>query len=232
MLYFKRSTLRSLTPDELGHVSGGSNEDIVVTAQKRGTPLDPRFGHFRPGGTMRKFAGSSGGGQSEISAWKSDADGDGVSDAEDADPSDPNVQAEIVVNGVRQDIGNREEILRERKLMHGKFVNAEQLPNGDWIERLTPNPTDDQIKYKNNLEKINSALWGYPKLTESNRAELASSLADKGIDLKNSNINIGKFYTEYKNLIEIGEQTDKTSDGFSKWIKHSIEMNILGKNPN
>ena len=49
------------------------------------------------------------------SAYTSDSDGDGISDAHDADPMDPTVSTqEIVTNGVRASATDPEEIVRER----------------------------------------------------------------------------------------------------------------------
>ncbi len=135
----KQCGFRALTSDELPQVSGGFGDvpdpdEIVVI----GTKLpDPWITSIYPDSLLAVGSslaaefdaaasiGQGGGyGDSTVTTTTShnfdepepgeDTDGDGVEDSQDADPNDPNVQDEIVVNGIRQDQADRNEVKVER----------------------------------------------------------------------------------------------------------------------
>lgn len=124
---------------------------------------------------------------------------------------------------IRQDAMDRSEQLMEREQLlsplfrySGAWVDAERDINGDWVIKQTQYPTQDQLDFKGNFDKVNSSLWGH--LSENQMINLSSSLVDKGIYLNASKIDIGSSYMDYKSLLNNGSVKGRNTDDFTNWL--------------
>lgn len=150
-----------------------------------------------------------------------DSDGDGARDDVDADPSNPAVQNEIVVNGIRQDVATGDELFYERLyyMNNGRFTNYEVLPNGQPVYIPTEHPTEDQLRFKHNYDAAKSALWflDVDDKPQTSPYNIAKALTDARIDVVSMNLNILSLYSEYRNLVDTGQAGRGASD-FTNWI--------------
>lgn len=159
-----------------------------------------------------------------------DTDGDGATDDVDADPNNPDIQNEIVVNGIRQDIVNDQERAAERLYyaLNGRFANIEFLPDGRAVYITTTNPTEDQLRYKHNLDEAKSDLWFLDSDDKPHTSSLrvAQILTDADIDVVSMNLNLTDLYVAFDDLLSAGA-VNNTASGFTDWIWETY----LGGNP-
>jgi hypothetical protein len=171
-----------------------------------------------------------------------DSDRDGVTDDKDADPSNPNIQNEVVVSGIRQDLADEEERLIERQYYinnhstsNSGFINAERLPTGEFIYNTTNFPTTDQLRFKHNFDTAKADLWGldlkYPG--SGSVVRIANALTNGGIDVVSDHLDLSRLHTEYGRLSDSGAVA-KTMTGFVSWIRTThlhltpISLNLSG----
>jgi hypothetical protein len=150
-----------------------------------------------------------------------DTDGDGVLDDADADPNNPNIQRDIIVNGLRVDNSNSAERMQERLYyaLNGSFINAELMPNGEYQYIPTEAPTADQLKFKHNLDQAKSALWflDVDNKPHTSSIRIAQILTEAGIDVVTQNLNLLNLYREFTDLMSNG-QVQNNANSFTDWI--------------
>lgn len=191
--------MRLLTSYELDLVAGGTTSEdyITVSGPDPWDYNDPPENDGNPDG-----AGGVGGGNS-------------------GPPTDQPPEDEIVVNGIRQDPADRDEVLLERQwtanggFPAGKWANAE-YSNGTWTITAASAPTQDQKDFKSNFDKVSAALWS--DLSNNQQISLASNFTDLHVDLAGRNIDIGYAYLHYKGLLSSGEVQGGGSLDFATWV--------------
>lgn len=173
-----------------------------------------------------------------------DTDGDGVADVDDADPNNPNIQNEIVVNGVRVDEASREEIMHERDYYirtGGAWGNAELVRyedgSAEWLVTGADAPTADQLLFAENFDAINSALavFNHDPAKDHIPATLASAFTDAGISVVGAGLDVLQLFSQYQGLLNTGQQTGRTAADFVSWVASSqlnmgVNITSIGTN--
>ena len=199
--------LRELTIEEMDFVSGGVG-DIVVT----GSTMTSR-------NSINEFFDNA-------SAWNSILQN--ASNAVlDADSADDYGQEEIIVNGMtRNDPSSGSfEVVLERDYLHmigGGYGNAEQNADGTWSIVASFLPTTDQARLEANQSAANTALMVALIDNSQARADLATALTDRGLNM--SGQNLAALYQEYRSSSSSGSGLT----AFVHWVADRVSQPPLG----